>query len=458
MEKTDPKSSQETPPQGPLSPEPLLTRRHFLLVSGASVGSGVAGSVASWIPMESIDTWEPPSGTWPSARYGLANSATNPHASVPTAPDSRWQATTATPIGFVVGPERVYVSGEPVPYPTNASSETHGPITALDRRDGTHQWETKLPGGQLVVHDGTVYHHNDKFGVARLTALDAETGQPNWQTGVSDWNSDILVSTDSVVVAPSTTAYDTRDGSRKWPLEVGWPLDSVLRYHSEGSHTLAAEDGVLYGNAVRYRRRSLLDVVLGSGPTEAWETPTRNEGYQWTVLGGGRLLQGGSLIYSDDRTQNRPVAGMEAFDAERGERVWLALRPNEISLERRDSSYRALPPVLSGDRVFVAVEIDFNDPYRSELVALSLTDGAVLWERSLAPRITDIVAAENTVLVGRGDRDEARGVVEAYDPTTGQMRWRAVTEYSPLQLAVVDGTIFVATDGPERSGRVIALW
>lgn len=104
-------------------------------------------AVADQIGMDPVDTWEPSPGTWPCGRYDLGQTAANPHASPPTAPEIVWR--TATPgvdynSGFVVGPDRVYASGIR--------------LTALSRRDGTIQWQRHRRRTPHVIHDGTLYH------------------------------------------------------------------------------------------------------------------------------------------------------------------------------------------------------------------------------------------------------------------------------------------------------------
>lgn len=431
---------------------PSLTRRQVLGTLGAAVGgSAVVGGAAAQIPRDPIVTWEPAPGTWPCGRYDLGHTAANPHASPPAAPEIVWQTTTPGmdwKSGFVVDPERVYASGEQ--------------LTALSRRDGTIQWQQAKSPGPHIIYDGTLYH-----GASPLMAVDAATGQPHWRATRAYSAEDFTrftVTAETVLVGDE--AYDIHDGSYKWS------VDQVQ---------FAAQNGALYGytkteppRVTKYRSRSVLNVALGTGPTKAWEKVWEGEhdsAWDYSVVQNNLLIQmqnPGGLVVTG-------VPGLAAFDTESGERVWTGLSPSDVASaadfsigEPDHYAVQIQHSAFAKNRGFMWVRMEkvFGSTVFSGVVAVSLADGAILWQRSLDPSpyfLDDIAVANGTVILALESvqRDEGPdpGTVQALDAATGRDQWRVSTTYDPVQLAAVDGTIFAVLDThtEEKPNRVIAL-
>ena len=284
------------------------TRRQLLAGTGALVGTvTVSGAAASQVTAENIETWEPSPGTWPADRYDAGNTATNPHASPPSDPEIDWRAPVETDSGweggFVVGPERVYYAGTR--------------LTALDRRGGTVRWTRREPSGTLAVRGGTLYHCHggDDSSDPRLSAFDAETGEPRWRTDVPEDSRGLTVTAGWVFVGGR--AFDVEDGQLEWTLEgnvnPGWTVS-------------VAQDGFLYAEhsnrrVSKYASRSILDETLSRETKPIWKQ-RHDRSYSYTVVRNDRLV----------RATGTSIGGpaVAGFDTETGRRTWAALTSEEF--------------------------------------------------------------------------------------------------------------------------------
>lgn len=111
-----------------------------------------------------------------------------------------------------------------------------GTYRALDRETGDVLWEAPLtPGGlqggvmaSAAVAGGTIFvASNDTSQDADLVALDADTGDEAWRTGVGahvtgpvSWANGVLYLADD---SGRIAAYDAADGSLLWSHEVAFP-------------------------------------------------------------------------------------------------------------------------------------------------------------------------------------------------------------------------------------------
>ena len=442
-------------------------RRKVLAASGALVGTvTVSGAAASRVTAENIETWEPSPGTWPADRYDLGGTAANPHASPPPDPEIDWRvpvdADRAWEDGFVVGPERVYHAGTR--------------LTALNRRDGTVRWTRREPSGALAVRDGTLYHCHggDDPSDPRLSAFDAETGEPRWRTDVPEDSRGLTVTADRVFVGGR--AYAVTDGRLEWTLEgnvnPGW-TDSVAR------------DGFLYAEhsaqqVSKYSARSVLDETLNRGSQPIWKR-RHDRPYTYTVVQDDRLVR--------TRGIGAGGAALAGFDTETGRRTWAALTSEEFKsatdTEPGDPDYFGVitsgQAVTSEQCIVIAGTISYGRSEEarkqtSALVAVSLSDGTVHWTRSfLRPDhpadggVFSVVVADGTVLarVREGMPEYERregppypGRILALDADTGETLWGVKIDHRPKQLAVADDTIFAITDGQsdsEDSAAALAL-
>ena len=442
------------------------TRRQLLAGTGAVVGTvGVSGAAAARVTVEEIETVEPPPGTWPTDRYDPSNTATNPHASPPSEPDVDWQgsveADSAWENGFVVGPDRVYHAGTR--------------LTALDRADGTRRWSRNEPSGTLAVRDGTLYHCNegDDSSDPRLSAFDAETGEPRWRTDVPEDSRGLTVTADRVFV--SGRAFDAEDGRLEWSLEgnvnPGWTYS-------------VAQDGFLYAQhssrrVSKYASRSLLDETLDRETKPVWKR-RHDRPYSYTFVQDDRLV----------RTSTNPGgAALAGFDTETGRRTWAALTAEEFESATdtepgnpENFGVSTWDQAVMGEQCLVIARTfgygGTEDAYEetSALLAVSLSDGTIRWARSfLRPDhpaetgVFSVLVADGTALVRvreglpayeQREGPPIPGRIFALNADTGETLWSIKVDHGPAQLAVADDTIFAITDGQsdsEESTAVLAL-
>lgn len=398
-----------------------MDRRHFLGALGLAAG-GIAGA-STRIHVGPYDAWEPAQGTWPFPRYDLRNTASNPRASPPSDPTVAWQVTPMDRVDrLVVGPRRVYAAG------TVSSVQT---VAALDRGSGEAAWSTSVLTETMALRGGTLY----VAGRERLTALDAETGEREWWTGVEATRvGGVLVADGTVFVAEHESdlaAFDAGDGERRWSTaDAGHP---------------ALADGALVatgGTATqRFAPRRVSDVVTSSPPPVAWASD---------------VLTGGPPVVVDDRVVagNRGLGGglgLRSLDAGSGALQW----------ETADALKNGEPDLLDvvrdlavvGGRVFAHLDLggEGRAQYRA-LVACSLDDGSVAWREAFDPELLGVVAAGDLVLVGTGtfsepehpagERRAVAGGLRAFD-VAGDERWRVETDSPVGPIAPVGDTVFV---------------
>jgi outer membrane protein assembly factor BamB len=409
----DPKRESTTPYQG----VPHPTRR-ALLDGIAGIGAlALSLALVDQLRLGPVSSTAPPSDAWPLARYDAAGTAHNPNATPPTEPEIDWvddslAASRTVPVGMVVGPDAVYASAV-------------GTV-ALERATGTRQWRTDEVGGPLALHDGTLYV--DDFGTLRALAAD----------GTERWATDLPADAASLVVADGTVfvggtdgvyAYATGSGARKWTDGDGW-ADHV---RVAGGRLLASGDSL-----TRYRRRSVLDVPLGSPPPVDW-TSTVVDMDSVAVTDAGPVVAGHGtdrepmLVALDNAGETRWRAVDDAGE-------FVAASPVAVA-----DSHCVVGIVVGGERSWHAV-----GSYR-------LDDGSRRWRRRLDQLVTDVAVVDGAVIVGTEPGDvapsEASGTVRALDPADGAERWRVPVDPGCRSLAPVDGTVFaVSTDE-----RVLAI-
>ena len=97
-------------------------------------------------------------------------------------------------------------------------------------------------------------------------------------------------------------------------------------------------------------------------------------------------------------------------------------------------------------------------PYANTSWTASNTSAQIGWEGAPDPTVTD----DTVVMVYTGDRFDPSGIVEAYNASSGEVRWTQTEVGEPVGSATVaDGGVFVATvsrlsgergRGPGRAG------
>lgn len=429
-----------TQPLGVMRSRP--TRRQVLV--GALGGVAIAGGALSQLPHDAIDTWTPAPGTWPCEHYDLANTAANPHTSVPGDPTVDWRAPapgTTFHTGFVVGAEHLFTAGER--------------LTAVDTRDGDVRWQHRTAPGLLTVRDGLLYHATTATPdeqPGHLTTFDTHTGALQWQrtlggTYTVAWDLCVTART-AIVATPELQGFATEDGTRRWESESQF-----------GHADLAAHGGALFGGngrLVRHRPRTRLESIRDSPPGTTWEVEGSGD---WTIVTDEQVIRGGHSLDVDPGSDPASPA-MAAVDPETGDRAWELFDAAQIDVEGLEE-YSVANPAVAGAEGIAELEVETRDTDET-LVGFSATDGTLTWRTPLPTwlQVWDIAVAGDTAVIATADdrgREEAggstTGVLIARSLATGTERWRVTTDALIESIVVADETIFAQTGDDE----VVAL-
>ncbi|PSQ22030.1 hypothetical protein BRD04_05500 [Halobacteriales archaeon QS_9_67_17] len=398
----------------------MPSRRRFLTTISTAGVVGLAGCAGRGVSTYSPGTDE--TTEWPLPAYGRGSSAYNPDAAAPRdGVTERW----STDLSGVKPSARPVVAAGHVLVPTS------GAVVALDLDTGETRWrygQDQPWSSAPVVRDGTAYvGFADRRG---LVALDIETGEEQWQV---ETRGDIRA-------APTfeTAGYNA--------LYVGDDTGRVYRIRPEdGEITLRGE---VFGPVTALAHdRSLL---VGTESGEVYNLLPRDETFagQWrrkvdgwvTALGCSR--EGGIFVGTFRGTVYSLLDGANV-----GSSRWTV---------ENGGAYLA----VTGEDV-VATD-------GGNLRTLDARTGSVAWERDgkydAAPAI-----AGDTVYVGGGEKGgNGTGFVAAYPLSGGTglgslvgdgRRWQFDTESAVIEgVAVADGAVFAATQGPgESPSRVYAL-
>jgi outer membrane protein assembly factor BamB len=307
--------------------------------------------------------------------------------------------------GLVADGERVYAAG--------------GGLVALDRNDGTTDWERDVVGGPLGVHRKTVVTApaaTDPPGAGgAVHAVLADDGTMRWSADVVEDTRSLLVGERTVVVGGERglVAIETGGGNTLWMDPAGSPRGAfplLVRFA-----LYAGGDGV-----TEFATRSLADAATGASPGRAW---TADVGTVTAVATTERYLLAGTA-----------AAGLVCFNRRERTTEWTALD------EERPATVDAL--AIDGDRCFVGVRRD-----GPAVVGFDLRNGNRFVREPLDGRVSDLVVVDGEVVVAT-DADTVRSLGRK----PGRQRWR-VELFEVDKLAPVDGTIFAVTDG----GTVAAI-
>lgn len=377
-------------------------------------GAGVVGSVGFGLLYEpqTPSARSPGPETWPLARFGPRNTASDPLASPPTAPDVRSVPTASDPRTLVAAGRgadmRVLVGGP-------GSLRAHG-------ADGTRKW---TGDGRTVVGIRPLTNVGYAVGGGPLRSFDVRDGRIRWEsvreTGLG------LVPTERGLLVPfdgGVAVYD-RDGDERYRFSPG---------RDPGEATVAVDDGLFVGRSggvFRLRPRGLVRSLRGRPPAVAWAVERSRRPLRTVAL------DDLDVFVSEGSAGRRSGGGLVRL-SRAGQRLWsrrLATSPGGFA--------------VGEDRLFVATSGDDTAP--SALVALSRTDGATEWVQRGGSSYTPPVLAGNLVVVGTGLPDGS-GVVRALD-RDGRAVWTAGTSTPVRSVVPAAERCYAVTDG----GRLYVL-
>ena len=342
------------------------------------------------------------SSTWP--MYGSdarGTSATEGRGPIGD-PEIAWTAS----LGFA-GYEAPIVADGTVFVP-DGRRESEADVRALDAETGDEQWETELDlemdrRAVLAASDDAVYASS----AGQLFALDRETGEIDWQAGPDGRGFD----GDSLLLGPDVAVYDSDsrliavdldDRTVAWDIEIdGAPGRPVM------------DTETVYTNSITFG--SMVAISLGDGEVR-WE------------LGEGP--QRGPPAVADGIVYFAEGFDAVAVDAADGQRVW----------DASVGASQATQPAIDDDTLIYLGA--------ARITRLS-GSGDTQWEAQIEGSAVTGVLTPRVFYVGSD-----RGTVYAIDRETGEVEWDLdVGQRIRGGLAVVDDGLYVI----DRHGELYAI-
>jgi outer membrane protein assembly factor BamB len=198
-------------------------------------------------------------------------------------------------------------------------------------------------------------------------------------------------------------AIDVRTGRARWAYS--------LRARA-GRHTPVVADG-----AVHIDDDSVTVYALDAAGTLRWEAD-------------GRLIAAGDGFVLASTTDDAARDQVTAYNAVTGEERWSSPVDGALSTGFALDT----PGAAAGGRAHVGLT--------GAVRTLDLATGAAVWEQSL-PELTTVTVAGPTVYCTGGAATGLSTLV-AFDAATGRERWRRTVEDRYGEIAVHDGTVYVA--------------
>jgi len=257
--------------------------------------------------------------------------------------------------------EMVYVGTN-----TDAPSKQGRTLYALAVSDGSVQWSGEI-GDQ---YEGAV--RNEAIYVAsygRFYAYDAESGEQQWVTDVSDYYSQTMVADDDTLcyaadvdeTRGTLVGVDSDTGETIWSYDDGFVTSTTLH------------DGTLYVGGTHV---TALDPESGE---QQWQA--EQSGYvQQVPVQNGVLYAGGDKIRS--------------YDSSDGEQRW-TWEPN-VDVEG------VVPAAVVSDTLYVDSWTD-GDPRNRFKFAVDTTAGTKRWAFDVGSNLTDLSVDENGAYVAAAD-------------------------------------------------------
>lgn len=374
-------------------------------------------------------------------------------------------AATAASVGTIAG--CFGASNQPLPnnptgtWPQQAhdSSNTGASDVAVPQR-GNQAWDAGDAGSiEPLVADGMVYSVG-----ASATALDAQTGEQEWEHDFSAQTGPTPTVTENHLLIPverRLVALDREDGSEQWSRTLPRPAEGALT---------ATSEIITVPLAGRQEATGLIACDAATGD-RLWEHPTLAA--RTTAISDDRVYVTGYL-------QDGDTGVLRALSVTDGSLLW------ETELDHPDTE-----PVVANDEVLVADQgtLAVHDPadgtrLRSlgtfgdrlgtppavsdglaflgtrsqEIVALSIDDGEMVWQQSGSAYRGISVGRESIVISGESLPEASLAGLAALDRSTGDVHWEHQIEgfdaFPSTAPVLADGAVYYTSNA---SSGVVAL-
>ncbi len=391
--------------------------------------------VSSWAIALPSAAMEP--GSWPQLGGGprhLGIAAAEAAIDPATAPDLR-QAWSSTRGGWspfaspVVADGLVYIVSGGDLTPSGRSMY----LFAFHLDDGTEAWRALLGGPSVgatttpAVDAGVIFVPTNEPTTngyrGRITALDAATGAPRWSTRLGgDMNVAAPVAVDGSAVLQAASngrlyELDATTGAHLWTRQLSEPDGCEITPGQMGPCPLRSTPAVV-------GRRAYL--VTGDGTLEARRI--RNGSVVWSSSTGLNTTAAPSV--REGRIYVTGTGTMQVFDARTGTPGWQVPVPGNLGYYGQAVTHTSIflgTAALPGDY--------------GAVLALSASDGAVLWTTQLDRLVWSLPVVVNHVVFVQSDL-----AIYALSAKHGEILWhRALGTNNVSSPAVADGHVVAVT-------------
>lgn len=363
---------------------------------------------------------------WPQFQVDSANTGSHPAASGPTDDvTERWQ--------YDIGKE----ASPPVVVDGTVYVGTEKEVIALNERDGSEVWRAPVNGvvdASPAVADGTVY-----VGTTNnlASAFDRKSGEKLWQvrTAPSRYDGEVgLTVSGGMVYVNSWSgvhALDAETGEKQW--------------QSGGKHTPAvAGESVFIAKVGRDGEQiSAHDSADGS---ERWTyTATKANREVWIPAS---PTVSDDLVYFGIRADNPRVTHsaegrVYALSASNGTKQWQA-----------DTKFPVRNGAFDGETLFIGT-VSPGHSRKGAVWALEPTSGAKRWRTDISGRISVPAVADGIIYVGASSPEpDDSSRIHALETSDGSEQWQVDMDGHVLgHPAVVNDTVYI-----NDPSTVFALW
>lgn len=339
------------------------------------------------------------------------------------------------------------------------SSNTSASTVTVPAR-GNQAWDRGEAGSiDPLVSDEMVYSVG-----ADATALDARTGEQQWDYEFSEQTEATPVLTEDVLIVPAgrrLVALRREDGSEKWSVDLPRPAERALTLGSSLiTVPLVARDGEAGLLALNPENGDR----LWDHPTLAARTTAIDDEFVYTTGyrqdGGTGILRAlsvsdGSLAWEQelDHPDTAPVlAGGEVLVADEGTPAVHA-REDGTRLRSLGSFGDRInqPPAVKDGVVFVGME-------SQEIAAVSLDEGSPIWQRSGSAYRGISAGRDAVVTSGESLPNENLAGLAAFDQSDGSVLWehqiKGFDAFPSTAPVLAEGAVYYSSNA---SSGVVAL-